>query len=100
MLGVLQKHQASNHNIYAKDLEQTHAGPKIVTSVSVSPYEPCLADFVGHVLLDSSGSYNVFLPLYKCSQGSMGIELMGISNLWSFHLMFGCRFLHLRLILA
>lgn len=32
-------------------MAQTHASSMIVTSFSVSPYEPCLTDSVGHVLL-------------------------------------------------
>jgi hypothetical protein len=33
---------------------QTHAGFMTAASGSVSPYEPCLDDSVGHVLLVSS----------------------------------------------
>lgn len=44
----------NNSNIYAEDLAQTHAGPELATSVSVSPYEPCLVDPVGCILLVSS----------------------------------------------
>ena len=39
--------QASNHDIHAEDLAQTHAGSVIATSSSVSRYEPCLVDSVG-----------------------------------------------------
>lgn len=35
------------NNIYAEDLAQTHAGFGFVTSVSLSPCEPCLADAAG-----------------------------------------------------
>lgn len=36
LLGVLQKHQAGNCNMYTEDLEQAHAGSVIASSVSVS----------------------------------------------------------------
>lgn len=41
----------NNHNIYAENLAQAHS--EIATSVSVSPFEPCLLDSVGLVLLVS-----------------------------------------------
>lgn len=54
LLGVSQKHQANNYSTYTEDtedLEQTYVGPVLASSVSVSPYEPCLVVLVGHVLL-------------------------------------------------
>jgi hypothetical protein len=33
------KHKANSHNIYEDDLVQTHAGPVLAPSVSVSKYE-------------------------------------------------------------
>lgn len=42
-----------NCNIYAEGLAQTHKGPVIVTSVSVSLYEFYLVDSVGHILMVS-----------------------------------------------
>jgi hypothetical protein len=44
---------ALNHNINAEDLAQTHADSVIVTSVFVNPYEPCLVNSEGCVLLMS-----------------------------------------------
>ena len=41
LLGVPQKHQANNHNIYAEGLVKTHAGSTIAASVSVRSYKPC-----------------------------------------------------------
>lgn len=54
LLEVLQKQQANIHSIYPEDLEQTHAGPVLDASVSMSLYDPCLADSVPSVLLESS----------------------------------------------
>lgn len=42
------------HNIYTKDLVQTHVGSVTATSVSVSLFEPCLVDSEGIVHLVSS----------------------------------------------
>ena len=53
LLSVLQEHQATNHNLYAENLGQTHM---LATSVSVSPCEPCLVHSVGH-------SFGVLHPL-------------------------------------
>lgn len=39
LVGVSQKHQANNHNVYVKDLAQTHAGSVIAISVNVSSFE-------------------------------------------------------------
>jgi hypothetical protein len=50
---ILQEHQATNHNLYAENLGQTHM---LATSVSVSPCEPCLVHSVGH-------SFGVLHPL-------------------------------------
>jgi hypothetical protein len=39
LLGVPQNHQANNScDVYAEDLGQTHAGPKLALSVSVGPF--------------------------------------------------------------
>ena len=47
-----QKHpKINNYNLCAKDLAQTCVGSVLAASVSVSPYEPCLVDCVGVVLL-------------------------------------------------
>ena len=64
VLGAPHKHQANNHNIYAEDIVQTHAGSVIAASVSVSLYEPCLVDSVDFFSWCSlpSGSYNLFSP--------------------------------------
>ena len=51
----------------AKNLVQTTAPPVFAASVSVSPYEPCLVDSVGHVLLVApitSDSYNLSSPFF------------------------------------
>lgn len=40
LLGVPQEHQANNHNIYAGHMVQTHVGPVLAVSVSVSQREP------------------------------------------------------------
>lgn len=40
--GVPEKHQAHGHSIHTEDLLQAHAGLMLATSVSESPYEPCL----------------------------------------------------------
>ena len=45
--GVHPKTRSQQHNIYAEDLEQSHAGSVTAASVSVSPYEPCLVDSSG-----------------------------------------------------
>lgn len=45
LLVIPKESQANNHNIYAKDLGQSHAGSLFVTLVSVSPYRPCLVDW-------------------------------------------------------
>ena len=47
-------HEVNNHKVHTKDLGQTHTGSVTVSSVSVSPYEPCLVDSVGCVLMVSS----------------------------------------------
>jgi hypothetical protein len=47
-IGFSQK--TPSYNIYAEDLMQGHTGTLLATSVSVSPYEPCLVDSLGHVL--------------------------------------------------
>ena len=41
------------HNMNAEDLAQSHAGSRTVSSVSVSPSEPCLIDSVGCAFVDS-----------------------------------------------
>lgn len=52
-----------NHNIVAEDTSQTHTGPLIVSSVSVSPWDPCLVDSVDCVILvPFSDSYNPSSP--------------------------------------
>jgi hypothetical protein len=47
LLGASQKHKANNYTIHAEGLVQTHVGSVTATSVSLSPYEPCLVDPVG-----------------------------------------------------
>lgn len=47
--------------MYAEGLDQTQAGSVVATSISLRPYEPCLADSVGHFfpgVLNPSVSYN------------------------------------------
>ena len=64
----------------------THAGSPIVDLVSMSPYEPCLADLVGCVLL-----YPLALAIFT------------VPLLWWFpwlHLLFECGSLHLILSFA
>ena len=101
LLAAPQKYQAKNSNICAEDLVQTYSGSLIASSVSVSPYESCLVDSVGHVLLVSlepCGSYISFSP------SSIGfLELQGDKRNEDFqfglslHLMFGCGSLRLPL---
>lgn len=62
LLGALQKHQANSRGIYTEDLLQTQADPVLAASFSASPFEPCLIDSVGYVLLVSpipSDSYGL-----------------------------------------
>lgn len=44
LVGVPQKHQANNCNIYVENLEQTHAVSMIALSVSVNTCQPYLVD--------------------------------------------------------
>lgn len=44
---------SSYTNIRYKQCGSTHTGPLFVVSASVSPYEPCLVEFMGCVLLVS-----------------------------------------------
>ena len=62
-----------------------HAGSVIMASVSVSPYEPCLVDSVGCVLVSSTIWLLQFSPssLPLGSLSSKGRDLMKISNLGS-----------------
>lgn len=53
-LEVSQKHQADSLSIYAEGQVQTHTGPVLAASDSLSPCELCLVDSAGHVLLVSS----------------------------------------------
>lgn len=53
LLVVLQKHQATNNNIYEEDLANTSADSRVVDSLSMSPYKGSLFDSVGHVLVFS-----------------------------------------------
>jgi len=64
LLQVPQKHQANKHNIFAEDLVQIHIGSLIVTSVSASPCEPCLVDFVGYDFLEFSLTPTILPPLF------------------------------------
>lgn len=53
-----------SHNIYAKDLSQTHTGSIIVSSVSMNPYEHWLLDSVAHVLVvPLTALVHIILPL-------------------------------------
>lgn len=60
---------------------QTHAGPVLATSVSDSPYSPCLVDSVGHILLVSfipSDSYNLSSPssvIFPKLQGNWNVGM-------------------------
>lgn len=70
--------------MYAEDLVQTYAGPKLAASVPVSPCEPGLLDSVGRVLLVSSipsESYNLSSPLPRDSLSSNGTNQMETSNI-------------------
>lgn len=51
LLGVPQTNQVNNYRIYAENLLQTHAGSGIAASVSLKPYDLCLVDSMGQVLL-------------------------------------------------
>lgn len=68
LLGIPQKHQAKNPNIFVEDQEQTHASSMIIASVPVSPSEPWLVGSVGHFF---PGAFNYFgsttLPPLLCS---------------------------------
>ena len=51
--------------MYTEDLVETHAVPVLAILVTVRPYEPCLANSVGHILLISStfpDSYSLHSP--------------------------------------
>jgi hypothetical protein len=74
-----QEHQATNPNIYVEDLVRTPAGSGSATSVSVSPYEPCLVDVHGPL------SPGVVLQGEGPDGGQFGLSL---------HVMFGCGSLH------
>jgi hypothetical protein len=54
-----------HNNIYAQDLISIHAASMSVTSISGSPYEPCIIDSEGFLFLLSSNPLNpkVFAPL-------------------------------------
>lgn len=56
---------------------QSHVDPILAVSVSVSPCEPCLVDFVGHVLLVSS----IHSDSYSFSFCSEERDSMETSNL-------------------
>lgn len=45
--------------MHTEDVVQNHSGSIIAASVSVSPYEACLVNYVGHAF---SGPYNPFSP--------------------------------------
>lgn len=67
---------------------QSHAGPVIADSVSVSPYETFLVDSVGHFLLVSfiySDSYSLSSPSSTGFPVQFRIFLL---------IMSGCEFLH------
>jgi hypothetical protein len=84
LLGIPQSYQANCHNLFSEGLVQTHTGAVPATSVSVSPYEPCLVDSVGHVLLcaPSPLTPTLFLPpLSRGSRISDGRDPMETSNL-------------------
>ena len=53
LLGISQTPKLNNHDMYAEDVEQTHAGSVFAALVSVNLCEPCLVDSVGRVLLVS-----------------------------------------------
>ena len=62
LLGVPQKHQANNHN--TECLIRTPVVPMLANFISVSPYEPCLVESVGLVLIFSNNfdSYSLSSP--------------------------------------
>lgn len=60
LIGVPQKQEATNHNIYAEAMVQTNAGSVIAASVSIKPDVLCFVDFVG--VPDPSDAYNSFFP--------------------------------------
>ena len=70
LLGVQQNPKLNKHHIFAKDL-QICEGTMITTSVSVSPYEPCLVDSVDHVLLVSLAP---LAPIYFFSPSLWGSQ--------------------------
>ena len=97
-LRVIQKHQASNCNMYEEDLVQTHADSLLVASVSVRPCEPCLVDLGGHALLVSpifSDSYNLSSSSSMWLLSFEGRELKDASNLESLCTVSACASLHL-----
>lgn len=53
-ISTVRSTKLDNHNMYTKHLTQIHTGSLIVTLISVRPYETCLVDSVGHVLVMSS----------------------------------------------
>lgn len=61
-LGVPQEQQGNNQNKNVEDLAQSHASSMIAYSISMSPYEACFFDSLGHVcsqgVLNSSDAYN------------------------------------------
>lgn len=65
-----QENTLHNYKVYAEDLAPTHPGSMLVSLASVSTYEPCLVESVGHVLLVLSGSYNPVSPLHWGSPSS------------------------------
>lgn len=54
----------------------------IAPSVSVTPFEPCLVDYVGSVLMVSATplTSTVLLPLLVCSPGSALYLAVGLSS--------------------
>jgi len=97
LLGIPQKHQAKNPNIFVEDQEQTHASSMIIVSVPVSPSEPWLVDSVGHFSwflqlfwLYHSSSPTGLRHWLQCEEPNG--ELQWESSL---RLMFACESLHL-----
>ena len=94
---VPQKHWAKSHNIYAKDLVQSHEGAWMLSSLC-EPLWVLLVEVCDHVLLMSyiPLTFTCFLPLFHWVPWDSRWETPSKSPVWAFPLsQFGCGSLHL-----
>lgn len=78
LLPLLELNQPdNNHNIYTESLVQTLRSPILSTSVSLSPCEPWLADWISHVLVVSSNLSNVYKLFSPSSTGFLHLQREG-----------------------